>query len=785
MNNTAHMDFARTEVMQLIDEQTEGIFAALLEAPDLLKSEERDQQQRNLSHEAIAQWRAILKSEKYKVERLEATFVVVGTMKSGKSTTINAIVGTEVLPNRNQPMTTLPTVIRHSPGKKEPELLFPDPQPLNALIHSLREILLESKAQGKLGQLPFCATEEGRDLVQQIMSGALGELKSHYHGQQAIFEFLKKINDIWRLSISEGVSVDIDAYLHEYDDIQKFPAIEIEFAHLSDHDYSKGLGRFALIDTPGPNEAGQTFLKDIMREQLEKASAVIAVLDYTQLNAEADADIRRSLEEVSNVTGDRLFVFINKFDQKDRHGMDAETLRAYVVKQLFESRLSENHVYPISSRFGYLATRALGELRQHRKLPDYKQNPWVEDFGALALGACWEEEEVDPEELINRAMKLWRSSRFDQPLTEVVKEGYANSALTSLRAAMMKMLEYNKRIIESLQLRRNALDTNLITIEENIRSLNKEIMQIRDSREDARQLIEENTKALQKKIYVLFDGIDRIVKEEIQVVFDRENWMSRRLAPYIGSAKKEEGEVVFNPEGHNDFATPEEANEFIDRLIEAGAETIEPKLREIQDHIKQAVDELVAEVWESVNGRLAHVLRAAEERLNESFSITVDFPQPSVRAIEVDFNSLYRSSIKEDAITRTDTKYERKWYTLWIREHEVVYQYQEQVYRVFTQDIVHQLQAQMQKDSDALWSSLDKYVRHEFKEAINAYFVDVADYLERFRGDLVDAKLDKKLESERLEILRFTLNEILERTGAYRRKVEHVGETLLQGAAES
>ena len=45
---------------------------------------------------------------------------VVGTMKAGKSTTINAIVGREILPNRNRPMTALPTLIEHAPGQKNP-----------------------------------------------------------------------------------------------------------------------------------------------------------------------------------------------------------------------------------------------------------------------------------------------------------------------------------------------------------------------------------------------------------------------------------------------------------------------------------------------------------------------------------------------------------------------------------------------------------------------------------------------------------------------------------------
>jgi len=778
---TRQIDVAQAEVMRLIDQQIEGVLLALLKAPDLLKSERADEQQRNLSSEAIGHWQVVLQSERYKVDRLEAAFVVIGTMKSGKSTTINAIVGTEVLPNRNQPMTTLPTVIRHFPGKQEPELFFPDPQPMNELLAQLREVLREAENQGSLSQLVFCATEDGRDLARKIMDGSLGEIQGQYKGQREIFDFLKHINDIWRLCSSEGIKIDIDGCLNKYDDIRKFPAIEIEFAHLSNQDCGNG-GKFALIDTPGPNEAGQVFLKKVMREQLEKSSAVVAGLDYTQLNAEADAEIRRSLEEVAHVTGDRLFVFVNKFDQKDRNGMDADTLRTYVAKQLFEGRLEESHVYPISSRYGYLATRALYELQQFRRLPDYQFNPWVEDFAALALGACWDEEDVDPAELKSRALKLWRNSRFEAPLTEVVKDGYANSANMSLRAAMAKMLEYNKRIIDSLQLRYNALNTDIVTIEDNIKSLNKDILLLRDSRDEARRLIDDSTKLLQKKIYQLFDKIDKIVRDEIQLVFDRENWMANRLAPYVKSVPADP--ITTQPSKvHNDFVTQGEANEFIEKLIVAGAETIEPRLQEIQGLIKSAVDQLVLEMWGGVNARLDPALKAAEERLNESFSVTVDFPKPSVGAIEVDFNSLYKSSIKEDEITKTDTRYERKWYTLWCHQHEVIYQYHEHVYRVYTQDVVEQLQGQMQKDSDAIWASLDKYVRNEFKQAIHSYFVETEAYLERFRGDLADAKHDKRLQSERLEILRFSINDILEQAGGQQEEIRTVEENLLQQAA--
>lgn len=762
------------DVIRLINQQIQGVFAELLAAPDLLKSIKNDMQQRSLSCEGITQWIDVLSDEHYKVERLEASFAVVGTMKSGKSTTINAIVGTEVLPNRNQPMTTLPTVIRHCPGKKEPELIFSDPEPFNELVIKLGHVLRQKKADGSLERFTFYSSDEGRELVDKIINGSIRNVRSAYRGQRDIFDFLKYINDIWRICGSENMPINIDEYLGQYDQIHKFPAIEVEFAHLRDQSRDSSQGTFALIDTPGPNEAGQTFLKNVMCEQLEKASAVLAVLDYTQLNAEAEADIRKSLSDIANVTGNRLFVFVNKFDQKDRNGMDVDGVRSYVVKQLFEEQLEKEHVYPVSSKYGYLANRALNELYMFEKLPDYRFNPWVEDFGRLALGACWESELEDAEEVKSRAVKLWKNSLFDKPLIEVIKEGSQNAAMMSLNAATAKMAEYDKKIIESLQFRQNALNTDIATIENNIQSLDEEILLVKDARDDARKIIDESTKTLQKKIYQLFDKIEEVVKSEIQLVFDSrkpENWVTKRLDGFIDIVPKKNPTVTFNSTGYNDFVTAEEANLFLDKLIEVGAAQIEPRLNEMQQLIKTAVDEMSEAIWAGVNGRLENVLKSAGERLHETFSLVMDFPKPGVRSFVVDFDKLRNSSVKEDAITKTGTRYEKKWYTLWCRDHEISYEYQEQVYRLYTKDIVGQLQELMEHDSDDVWTSLDKYVRNEFSTAINSYFAEIADYLERFRGDLLDSKHDRELESETLENLQSTMGQVLKDTIIHRREV--------------
>ena len=103
---------------------------ATLESTSSLKSEDDlNVQPMHFSTRGVEAQQATLNNELRKISRLEMVLAIVGTMKAGKSTTINAIVGTEVLPNRNRPMTALPTLIRHTPGQKEPVLHFPTLRP--------------------------------------------------------------------------------------------------------------------------------------------------------------------------------------------------------------------------------------------------------------------------------------------------------------------------------------------------------------------------------------------------------------------------------------------------------------------------------------------------------------------------------------------------------------------------------------------------------------------------------------------------------------------------------
>lgn len=82
-----------------------NLLRQMVEEPDVLSDSKNENRLLFDKQKALKRIEE-LEGEQIKTARREMVLAVVGTMKAGKSTTINAIVGQEILPNRNRPMTS-------------------------------------------------------------------------------------------------------------------------------------------------------------------------------------------------------------------------------------------------------------------------------------------------------------------------------------------------------------------------------------------------------------------------------------------------------------------------------------------------------------------------------------------------------------------------------------------------------------------------------------------------------------------------------------------------------
>ena len=117
-----------------------------------------------------------MENELLKLKNEEFIISMVGTMKAGKSTTINAIVGQEILPSRVEAMTTLPTLITHIKGKVEPVLKL-NKSYINTLNDLLRKVRNNSKSKSYSKSEQSITNNKNFQFKEQI----LGNEKSKKH----------------------------------------------------------------------------------------------------------------------------------------------------------------------------------------------------------------------------------------------------------------------------------------------------------------------------------------------------------------------------------------------------------------------------------------------------------------------------------------------------------------------------------------------------------------------------------------------------------------------------
>jgi hypothetical protein len=258
----------------------------------------------------------------------------------------------------------------------------------------------------------------------------------------------------------------------------------------------------------------------MLKEQLRKTSAILAVFDYTQLKSDADAQVREELKHIAALHKGRLFALVNKFDQKDRNGDGKEAVQELVANTLMAGLLEKGQVFPVSSKLGYLANRARSEIEIHRKLPDAEKEAWVVDFAEEALGRRWRNIIDDQVEVLASANTLWQDSGFAEPLEDVIKVGHSKAALFALESASEKLKRCIEDVENFLNTRSGSLGKNVEELQSHIESLKKNIAEIEEIEKRTKDVILSNFERLGSQIENNIDNVSSTSGEIVKSIIE-------------------------------------------------------------------------------------------------------------------------------------------------------------------------------------------------------------------------------------------------------------------------
>lgn len=735
-----------------------------------------------------------LEGEQIKTARREMVLAVVGTMKAGKSTTINAIVGKEILPNRNRPMTSVPTLIRHVPGKTEPLLHLEHIQPVCNLLITLKEKIATSEGQQVAQTLQ--QTGDTRELLDILTDD--GWLKNEYHGEEEIFTGLASLNDLVRLAAAMGSEFPFD----EYAEVQKLPVIDVEFSHLVGMDEFQGT--LTLLDTPGPNEAGQPQMEVMMRDQLQKASAVLAVMDYTQMNSKADEEVRKELNAIADVSVGRLFVLVNKFDEKDRNGDGADAVRQKVPAMLNSDVLPASRVYPGSSRQAYLANRALHELRKNGALP--VDEAWVNDFVREAFGPMVEEDDWKDSTKVNKkAEKLWNISLIDQLITEVIQSSHSRAAALAVDSAAAKLMQNAENVSEYLSLRHQGLQQSIQSLQAHITSLLTDIQEIEECQNQVTGDVRMAMEDINTKTGELLTGVCTSLEEELNDYFRSGKRKEQQMLEEENSAQPRERNVfaffhdIFGTGNQHDrmrdFDPDSPEIKFSDRraaleLMTQIESTVTSLHREAEAQFRPELEKIVRGIETGFRGTALYATENIAGRINsrledEGFTVKISFPAVSQLQTRLAVKTNLSALMEER--TETVTRRRRQdgvWGTLCRWANTSDWGWKEYSVDVSCSVInMNKVRKEVMSLTRAyfgeLQASIEQNINQPVRQEIDDFFCTFREKVEQLRNTLIQSSEDHKRDqqaqeqlTERLQALNERVPELITDSKALREELE-------------
>ncbi|EES3160186.1 dynamin family protein, partial [Escherichia coli] len=719
-----------------------------------------------------------LEGEQIKTARREMVLAVVGTMKAGKSTTINAIVGQEILPNRNRPMTSVPTLIRHVPGKTEPVLHLEHTQPVRNLLITLQEKLATPAGQQVAQTLQ--QTGDTRELLDILTDD--GWLKNEYHGEEEIFTGLASLNDLVRLAAAMGSDFPFD----EYAEVQKLPVIDVEFSHLVGMDACQGT--LTLLDTPGPNEAGQPQMEVMMRDQLQKASAVLAVMDYTQMNSKADEDVRKELNAIADVSAGRLFVLVNKFDEKDRNGDGADAVRQKVPAMLNSDVLPASRVYPGSSRQAYLANRALHELRKNGTLP--VDEAWVDDFVREAFGRMKKDYVCKDSELATEgATDLWEGSLIDQLITEVIQSSHSRAAALAVDSAAAKLMQNAENVSEYLSLRHQGLQQSIQSLQAHITSLLADIQEIEECQNQVTGDVRMAMEDINTKTGELLTKVCASLEEELNDYFRSGKRKEQQMLEEENSAQPRERNAfaffhdIFGTGNQHDrmrdFDPDSPEIKFSDRraaleLMTQIESTVTSLHREAEAQFRPELEKIVRGIETGFRGTALYATEKIAGRINarledEGFTVKISFPAVSQLqtrlAVQTNLSALMEE--RTETVTRR-RRQDGVWGTLcrWANTSDWGWkEYSVDVSRsvINMNKVRKEVMSLTRAYFGELQASIEQNINQPVRQEIDDFFCTFREKVEQLRNTLIQSSEDHKRDQQAQEHLTERLQALNER----------------------
>ena len=322
-----------------------------------------------------------LQAEKIKDDRF--CLMVAGEAKSGKSTFINAYLGTEILPMDVRQCTSSIVEIRYGQEFRLTATYADGHQRTFTGDKSIREFLVENAA----------LDDEYRDIpVTTINNEIIVKYKGKQIPKQIIQDLLAgvKRENIHRLP-EEKYNAKIIKYIDEKNPLWRDIVVKIDIEYPFE---SKDMRGIRIIDSPGVNAAGR--VGDVTAEYIESADAIMFLRPITGVAIEANS-FKEFLESKSvDRNKNAMFLILTRSSSESEETIQRACEEFYnmfgSLKTEHRQGILKDQIIPVDSKaelyynmFYPMTTdeikSVIKKMSEEKKLEAFVKAAWFDSFG--------------------------------------------------------------------------------------------------------------------------------------------------------------------------------------------------------------------------------------------------------------------------------------------------------------------------------------------------------------------------------------------------------------------
>lgn len=767
-----------------------SVVDVLIQVRDLMnyasqKLESSDGKERRYAEHAKS-----IENEITKVKNLELRMAIAAPMKAGKSTIINAIVGQDILPSRNAAMTTLPTEIVFSKDVTEPKLKlqYDGANTYDILKRSWGSLRRKIKRIGTAQAIQEIKDKDYshlQGLLEDIAGNSKISFGSKVSGTEAIQKSLTALNDLVRLC---GVLVPSDNPLMR---LVSVPRIEVPFLDEKSGLKLDSVGKLVIVDTPGPNEAGDLNLGNVVKLQLEASSIILFVLDYTQLNAEAAESVRNDVDKVSEIKGkDSIYILVNKIDQrKNKKDMNEKQVLDFVQNK-FDIQGSSDRIFEISASRAAYASNFRSEYRMNPHIDEPQSMETAELLARQAFGDMWEDEfpEVSMDRMLNAADRMWSRSGFTDFLEKAIAVLMAQAAPRTLSSALNDASGRLTELQNYTNLQKGSFGQDVAKLEAAIDTLENDLRKLNDCRDKLKVEVVNLRKSLEQQLSLSLVNMQSKSREELKEIFGRKEYNE------AGLVKKADLGIIklvgllvgqdYQGTGEIKFKSANEANRFVENATASVKMIINDLVFTARENSWHEVKRVQYKIEELLRTETKPIIEQAQRSLSKQFNVTFELPdmfdKPYLEDIKLDIQAKSRSK----RYTEYKTAKERYWYTLWLWEHEkqVPLSRTERFFIVSADEINKTVEDSIKAAVAKVKQQVFDYLEKDFQSVLKNYFAELDQFFRGYEESLQESinvsKQDAEKQSKRKAALDKISDDSAKLKGAVENQKKYVGEIL-------